>query len=79
MGDKEKLNRQQQWQNTRRAQGLCICCGKEPLLTKNHGKKCAKKIREAARKRTGATTRYRNATSYQSNTTPPIPAKIALP
>lgn len=64
MGRKKKLSRQQAWQKTRRDAGLCITCGDEPLLTKNHGARCAKKIREAARKRTNAKIRYKAARSY---------------
>lgn len=62
---KQKLTRQQLWQAEQRKLNLCISCGAEPLLTRNHGAKCAKKIREAARKRTGAKNRYRGATSYR--------------
>jgi hypothetical protein len=59
-----KQSRQQKWQEDRRRQGLCILCGKEPLLTKNHGPKCAKRIREAARKKNHAQARYKNSRSY---------------
>ena len=57
-------SRQARWQQERRHKGLCISCGREPLLTKNHGPKCAKRIREAARKKNHATTRYKNSKSY---------------
>lgn len=62
------ISRQAKWQNTRRKARLCVICGNEPLLTKNHGRKCSKKIRETARLRNGAKTRYKNARSYQRPT-----------
>lgn len=65
MSSPKKKSRQRIWQNARRERGLCITCGHEPLLTKNHGRKCAKKIREKARKRNHATKRYKNAQSYR--------------
>lgn len=61
---KAKLSRQQKWQAARRAQGLCIRCGAEPLINKNHGKRCAEKQREHMRKVTGAKIRYKSAGSY---------------
>jgi hypothetical protein len=62
----KELSRQQRWQKERRDKNLCIACGKEPLVTKNHGAKCAKRIREKARKQTHATKRYSNSASYGS-------------
>jgi hypothetical protein len=77
MGNQGKFSRQRQWQEKRLAQGLCIQCGAEPLLTKNHGRKCAKRIREAARRRTSATRRYKNSKSYQTVLAKNIPAQRA--
>lgn len=34
------MNRQTVWQNKRREAGICIRCGKEPLINKNHGELC---------------------------------------
>jgi hypothetical protein len=65
MGNIGGQSRQRAWQDAHREQGLCIQCGEEPLINKNHGYNCAKKIRERARKRTGATKRYKGAASYQ--------------
>jgi hypothetical protein len=61
----KKISRQRAWQLARRKQGLCIGCGAEPLLTKNHGPICAEKQREAMRRATNAKTRYQNSLSYQ--------------
>lgn len=61
-----KLSRQRQWQEKRKAAGLCACCGKEPLITHNYGEKCAQRIREKARQRTGAKARYLGSSSYNA-------------
>ena len=61
-----KLSRQRQWQEARKAKGLCASCGAEPLLTNNYGAKCAKRIREKARQRTKAVRRYKSCASYQA-------------
>lgn len=65
MAKRKTVSRQRAWQLARKAKGLCVSCGQEPLITKNHGANCAEKIRERMRKKTGATRRYRNAQSYQ--------------
>lgn len=65
MAKKVVLSRQKLWQNKRRKAGLCIQCGAEPLLTKNLGKRCAKKQRERMRKKTHAKVRYSNSKSYR--------------
>jgi len=67
---KKSGSRQARWQKARRRQGLCIVCGKRPLLTKNHCGPCAVHIREAARKKNNAKTRYRGAQSYQRTQSP---------
>lgn len=62
------MSRQREYQKKLVKQGLCGRCGSEPLnvpgATKTMGKKCAKKMREKARKVTGSTRRYKNAKSY---------------
>lgn len=62
------MSRQREHQLKLVKQGLCSRCGTEQLTepgaTKTLGPKCAKKMREGARKKTNATTRYRNAQSY---------------
>jgi len=62
---KPTLSRQRRWQNARREQGVCIRCGAEPLINKNHGARCAAKQREHMRKVTNAKTRYKAAGSYR--------------
>jgi hypothetical protein len=59
-----KLSRQRKWQEARKAKGLCACCGVNPLLTNNYCETCAERIRDKARKRTGAKIRYLKCASY---------------
>ena len=62
------MSRQREHQKKLVEEGLCGRCGQEPLgvpgATKTMGAKCAKKMREKARKKTGSTRRYKNAKSY---------------
>ena len=61
-----KLSRQQRYKLRRKAAGLCVSCGNEPIAKglSELGEKCAARQRERMRDATGAVARYPGSPSY---------------
>lgn len=66
------MTRQQRWQQKQKTLGKCTQCGSPELVNASFCEKCWAKarirIREIARRRTGATKRY-NSVSYREKNT----------